>query len=168
MIDKEQRIEQKKAELMETFEELPEEQLKVARDLIGQAAFLAITLQDLAEIISKEGMTEEYTNGANQSGRKVSSNAKMYNSLIGKYNTIIGSLLKIVPPAKKPDKKTAYEIWQAERKADEKMFSDTVEYVKKSIDNAPNGLAEELENIWKSECQCDYVQAAKVFRERGL
>ena len=96
-----ERIEAKRAELMEYFKYLPEEKLHVASDLISQAAFLAVALEDLAEVISEEGMTEEYVNGRDQSGRKISSNAKMYSSLIGKYNTIVTRLLKIVPP--KPD-----------------------------------------------------------------
>lgn len=97
-MDNNERIELKRAELMKSFETMPPEQLKVATDLIEQAAFLAVSLEDLAEIISQEGMTETYTNGANQSGRKISSNAKMYSALIGKYSTIITKLLKIVPP----------------------------------------------------------------------
>ena len=119
-MDKNERIESKRAELMESFERLPDEQLKVAVDLIGQAAFMAVELEDLAELISKEGMVETYTNGANQSGRKVSSNAKMYSTLIGKYNSIVAQLMKHVPaPEPKPKEKTSIEI-AAEREAAER------------------------------------------------
>ena len=120
-MDKNERIELKKAELMESYKGLQPEQLKVATDLISQAAFMAVELEDLSELISKEGMTEEYTNGRNQSGRKINSNAKMYSTLIGKYNAIVSKLLKIVPaPARKPKGKIAIEIMaereQAERR----------------------------------------------------
>ena len=98
-MDNNERIEKKRTELMKSFATMPPEQLKVAADLIEQAAFLAVSLEDLAEIISQEGMTETYVNGQNQHGRKISSNAKMYSALIGKYSTIISKLLKIVPPA---------------------------------------------------------------------
>ena len=64
-------------------------------------------------------MTESYTNGANQSGRKISSNAKMYSTLIGKYNSIVAKLLKIVPP-KPANRDHAIEI---QRKL-EKMETD--------------------------------------------
>lgn len=118
-MDKNERIKLKQAELMKSYETLQDEQLKVATDLIRQAAFMAIELEDLAEIISKEGMVETYTNGAHQSGRKISSNAKMYSALIGKYNKIITDLLKLVPPpAPKPKEKPDY-IVEAERKAAE-------------------------------------------------
>lgn len=149
MLDKDQRIDQKKSELMETFEELPEEQLKIASDLIAQAAFLAVTLQDLAEIISEEGMTEEYTNGTNQSGRKISSNAKMYNSLIGKYNTIVGSLLKLVPAKR------------------EMSYSDAVGYVEHLIKTASKEKADEIERILKENYR-DYKRVAKIIKARGI
>lgn len=125
-----ERIEAKRAELMETFKYMPPEQLKVAADLIGQAAFLAVSLEDLAEVISEEGMTEEYTNGANQSGRKISSNAKMYSSLIGKYNTIVMKLLKIVPP-KPVDKNREKEI---KRKMEELEKDRQYEYAQVAHD----------------------------------
>lgn len=123
-MDKIERVKLKRTELMKSFETLPEEQLKVAADLIGQAAFMAVELEDLAEIISKEGMVETYQNGANQTGRKLSSNSKAYSSLVGKYNTIVSRLLKLVPP--KPDnKKRDAEI---ERKMKELKKATEYEY----------------------------------------
>ena len=148
-MDKHERIEKKKAELFQTFEEMPEEQLKVARDLIGQAAYLSIELEDLAEIISKEGMTEEYSNGENQSGRKISSNAKMYNSLIGKYNTIVNSLLKIVPRKK------------------EMSYSDAREYIEQRIEAGPEETANEIELLLKTN-MWDYKRTAKIVKAREI
>lgn len=128
-----ERIENKKTELMQIFSELPEKKLKVAADLISQAAFMAVTLEDLAKSISEHGTVEEYTNGANQSGRKVSSEAKYYNSLIAKYTAITTKLLQLIPKDKKaaPIPKRApapteyeppaafqtFEEWEAEQKA---------------------------------------------------
>lgn len=117
---KDERIESKRAELMKSFERLPAEKLKVAKDLISQAAFMSVELEELAELISKEGMVETYSNGAHQSGRKVSSNAKMYGVMISKYNSIVAQLMKHVPaPEPKPKEKTSIEI-AAEREAAER------------------------------------------------
>lgn len=96
-MDKVERINAKKTELMETFRDLSDDQLKVAADLISQAAFMAVTLEDLADSITENGTVEEYTNGANQSGRKISSDAKLYSSLIAKYTQIVSKLLPMVP-----------------------------------------------------------------------
>lgn len=93
----EERIKEKRDELMQTFAGLSEDELKVASGLIDQAAFLSVALADLADTIKAEGLTEEYTNGTNQAGRKISSNAKAYTSLVGKYTTITTKLLQLVP-----------------------------------------------------------------------
>lgn len=104
---KEERIENKRAELLQIYADLSENELKVAAGLIDQAAFLSVTLEDLAESITKNGTIEEYTNGKNQSGRKISSDAKLYNSLVAKYTAITTKLLQLVPKAKteKPERK---------------------------------------------------------------
>lgn len=94
---KDDRIKTKRDDLMRTFSTLSEEELQVASGLIDQAAFLAVTLEDLADVIKAEGVTEEYTNGANQAGRKISSNAKAYTAMVGKYTTITSKLLQMVP-----------------------------------------------------------------------
>lgn len=103
MIAKE-RITEKKEELMEIYRDLPEDVLEVASDLIGQAAFMAVLLEELQEDIEKNGVVEEYTNGANQTGRKQSTAAKTYNSIIGKYSSVIAKLLSLLP--KEPDQRT--------------------------------------------------------------
>ena len=74
---------------------------------------MAVTLEDLAAKIQAEGVTEEYTNGANQSGRKISSNAKAYTSLIGKYTTITSKLLQLVPETPRDTAPTFNEIMDA-------------------------------------------------------
>ena len=97
MSDINARVEAKRDELLEVFADLPENQLKVAGDLIGQAAFMAVTLEDLAQIIATAGPTEEYRHGGGQTGTKVSSAAKLYGAVVGKYTTIINRLLKLTP-----------------------------------------------------------------------
>lgn len=116
-MDKDKKIKEKKSELMQIYSNLPENDLKVAADLIAQAAFMAVTLEDLAENIAANGTVEEYTNGANQSGRKISSDAKLYSSLIAKYTTVITKLLSMVPEENRPEEKKAPELLQDEEQA---------------------------------------------------
>ena len=96
-MEKGERIEAKRQELKRILAGLPENKKRIAADLIEQAAFMAVTLEDLNENINKNGTVEEYTNGANQSGRKVSSDAKLYTNLIAKYSAIISKLIKLAP-----------------------------------------------------------------------
>lgn len=165
-MDNTERIEAKKVELLNTFATLPEEKLKVAADLIAQAAFLAVTLEDLAEIIGKEGMTEDYQNGANQSGRKISSNAKMYASLIGKYNTIVTKLLTIVPAAEKPQKALSeFEVRKLHEEQQRMAFSEANRFIAE-LENRSPAIAKEIQDI-RIMAGWDVFETAKILRDRG-
>ena len=100
-MEKAERITAKRKELLEVFKGLSEQEMKVASGLIDQASFLSVTLEDLNQSISENGTTETYTNGEHQTGRKVSSEVKVYSSLLSKYNAIVMKLLKIIPDNKK-------------------------------------------------------------------
>lgn len=168
-MDKNERVEKKKAELMRSFETLQPEKLKVAEDLIGQAAFMSVELEDLSEIISKEGMTETYTNGANQSGRKVSSNAKMYGVMISKYNSIVAQLMKHVPAHVETEDE---KLMQREKNAIQKEvetdnFRAAVNFVDEAINNSPADIRDQIDKIW-TETFFDYRETARLIKERGL
>lgn len=98
---KEERIKEKYSELMETFKDLSEDQLKVAGDLIRQCAFMSVMLEDLSDTITEEGATESYDHGGGQKGTKVGSATKAYNTAISKYAAIINNLLKMIPDDKR-------------------------------------------------------------------
>lgn len=116
-MDKEKRIAKELRKLNKLFTNLDENQKQTAAGLIRSAAFMAVSLEDLQEIINKEGYLDEYENGANQTGIKISAAVQTYNSMVGRYTTIITKLLKIVPAAeRKQPKQTAAEI-QRENKA---------------------------------------------------
>ena len=168
-MDKNKRIELKRVELMESFENLQPEQLKVATDLISQAAFMAVELEDLAELISKEGMTEIYTNGATQSGRKISSNAKMYSALIGKYNSIVTRLLKIVPPhvETETEKLKRHELNVIQKRVEEENFKTAIEFVNRARSNSTEDVRNQIEDIWR-ETFFDYRETARIIKERDL
>lgn len=99
-MEKGERVAAKREDLLKILDNLPEIKKKIAADLIEQAAFLAVTLEDLNESINKNGTVEAYQNGANQSGRKVSSDAKLYSNLIAKYAAIITKLIQLIPDEK--------------------------------------------------------------------
>ena len=89
--------------------------LETARGLIDTAAFLAVSIEDVEQIINEAGYTEIYQNGQHQKGQKISAAVQTYNGLVAKYTTIITNLLKIVPKAQpKPKQKSEVEI-EAER-----------------------------------------------------
>ncbi len=71
--------------------------LKLVLKLISQAAFMSVTLADLADYISKNGCTEEYQNGENQRGKKKSSEVDVYNTMVKNYASVIKQLTELLP-----------------------------------------------------------------------
>ena len=64
--------------------------------LIENAAFMAVTLQELQDEINEKGVIEKYQNGANQYGVKKSSEVEVYNSMIKNYSSIIKQLTDLL------------------------------------------------------------------------
>lgn len=108
---KTERIRAERDRLLILFQDLDENQLATAAGLIDAAAFLRVSLEDLADEINRAGFIDYYENGQNQSGEKISAAVQAYAQLNGKYQSIMSKLLKIVPPApKKPKQQSAEEI----------------------------------------------------------
>lgn len=92
--------ERRKAEedkLWAALAELSDNKKKVVEKTVIDAAFKAILLEDLHQVIQEEGVIEEYQNGSNQSGRKVSSNVQVYNALDKSYQSQTKILLDALP-----------------------------------------------------------------------
>lgn len=106
---KAERIAQELEKLNTLYRELPENKLKLLAQLIQNAAFMKVTLEELQETINAEGATDEYCNGANQFGRKQSANIQAYNSLIKNYNAVIDRLEKLLPAELKKSKLSELE-----------------------------------------------------------
>lgn len=101
--DKTQRISTEKARLSGVFKALPADAKRTAEKLIDNAAFMSVTLEDLAEYVNEHGCTEEYQNGANQSGKKKSSEVEVYNVMVKNYKAIMDTLLGLLPKVEVSD-----------------------------------------------------------------
>lgn len=97
---KDERIEAELARMNEIYSDLPEDTLTILTPLIQNAAFMAVTLQDLQEEINQNGAVETYQNGANQYGRKQSAAVQAYNAMINRYNDCIKVLSAKMPVVK--------------------------------------------------------------------
>ena len=89
-----------KAELQKLnniFKDMPEDKKALAEKLIGNAAFMAILLDDLQEDIKENGYKEEYKNGENQYGYKRSIAADLYQVTIKNYSNTIKQLNDLLP-----------------------------------------------------------------------
>ena len=96
-LDKEKRIKREMTRLNGLFKKLDPKRKKAVESLIKNAAFMAVTLEDLQNEINENGVTEEYKNGENQFGRKKSSAVEVYNTMIKNQVSVISQLSSMLP-----------------------------------------------------------------------
>lgn len=85
LLNKEDLIEKEKAKLKRSYAKMDAKRKKNVEAMISSAAFMAISLLELEYIINLKGYTEEYKNGANQSGMKKCSEVEIYNNMAKNY-----------------------------------------------------------------------------------
>ena len=95
---KENRIKKRIAELTKIYSKLPEKKRKIAEHLVKNAAFMEVEREELRQIITENGASEEYKNGENQYGKKQSADLQSYNALIKSYNMVNSRLEAMLPP----------------------------------------------------------------------
>lgn len=71
--------------------------IKLNQHLIFQTAFMGLQLKKLAIDIDKNGVTEQYCNGANQYGIKKSVSADVYGTMIKSYMTAQKQINDLIP-----------------------------------------------------------------------
>jgi hypothetical protein len=96
-LTKEERIKREIRRLNKIYKEMDPDSKKAIKSLIENAAFMAVTLEDLQETINREGVVSEYQNGANQWGTKKSPEVEVYNTMIKHYMAIIKQLTDLLP-----------------------------------------------------------------------
>jgi ribosomal protein RSM22 (predicted rRNA methylase) len=94
---KEEIIAAEKRKLSGIYSRLESKTKKSVSSLIDNAAFMAASLYELRQIINEKGYTEEYHNGANQSGVKRSSEVDIYIQLEKNYASVIKQLTDLLP-----------------------------------------------------------------------
>lgn len=94
---KEERINAELDRIMVFYDEISPNQREVAYHLLQNSAFMAVTLQDLQEIINTEGVEDEYKNGANQYGTKPSAIIQAYNTMLKNYAGVQLKLMQLLP-----------------------------------------------------------------------
>ena len=102
-LTKDQRIKREIARLKRVFRDLDKNKLQTVESLIKNAAFMAVSLEELQEIINAEGYTVEYQNGKNQKGTKQSDAVKTHIAMTKNHASIIKQLTDLVPPEKKKE-----------------------------------------------------------------
>lgn len=98
---KEAAIRKEENRLKRAFKDLDKNKMSTVKQLISTAAFLSVTLRDLEDEINRNGVTEEYQNGANQYGVKQSAAAVTHIAMTKNLTSIMKQLADLVPAEKK-------------------------------------------------------------------
>ena len=99
----EKRIKTKQNKLKRIFKDIEENKKNLVTDMIYQAAFMSVKLEDLSRFIIENGIKEGYRNGENQYGYKEAVESKTYNTLIKNYTNIIKQLCDMLPDENKEE-----------------------------------------------------------------
>ena len=102
-LSKDDKIKKEYNRLKRIFRDLDKNKLQTVESLIKNAAFMAVSLEELQEIINIEGYTVEYQNGANQSGTKQSDAVKTHIAMTKNHAAIIKQLCDMVPQERKKE-----------------------------------------------------------------
>lgn len=105
---KEERISEELKRISDLFPDLDSKQRSAIMPLIQNAAFMKVSLEDLQEIINRDGVTEVYQNGANQYGVKQSAAVQSYNVMIKNYAAAIKTISSMIPPDRQPTESELY------------------------------------------------------------
>lgn len=95
--EKQKLVKKELNKIKKLYIDLDENVKKSVEKLAENAAWMAVSLEELRAQIDIEGYEEVYTNGANQCGKKDSVAVKNYNTIIKNYNSVVKLLLDQLP-----------------------------------------------------------------------
>ncbi len=95
--ERERRIKQEKDKLKRQFSKIDKKKKALVQRLIENAAFMAVTLEDLQQEINEKGCISEYKNGENQYGTKKAPEVEIYNTMVKNYAAVIRQLTDLLP-----------------------------------------------------------------------
>lgn len=100
---KEKKVKKEILRLNRVFKSLDGNKFATVQSLIRIAAFMAVSLDELQDIINREGYTQEYKNGANQFGIKQSAEVELHIAMTRNHTTVIKQLADLCPAEARKD-----------------------------------------------------------------
>lgn len=101
---KDERIKAELERISVYFADIADNQRAIILPLLQNAAFMKVTLEDLQELINDDGLIDEYQNGENQKGLKVSAALQSYNTTVKNYGGVIKQVFSLLPKEVKTNK----------------------------------------------------------------
>lgn len=95
--DKRAKIDAEIKQLSNLLNDVDTKSKKIVDSLVKNAAFMAVTLEELQETMNENGVVSEYQNGENQWGTKKSPEVEIYNTMIKNHAAIMKQLTDLRP-----------------------------------------------------------------------
>ena len=111
--EKEKRIRKEKNKLKKIFKDISDDKKKLVENLIQNAAFMSVTLEDLQKKISTEGAIITAKNGNGFETVQENPAQKSYNTMINRYCSTIKQLQDLLPNSKEDNINKAGEALAA-------------------------------------------------------
>ncbi len=108
-LEKDKKIKKEILKFKRIFKDLDDNSKKITENLINKASFMSVSLDELQDIINQKGYTEEYQNGANQSGIKKCSELEIYNTMVKNFTSVINQMYSMLPSSKTSEVQKAGE-----------------------------------------------------------
>ena len=104
-LDRVKRIKKEETRIKKLFGKIDEDRKKLVLTTIADVALMTVTMQDLREILNREGTTAVYKNGENQYGTKQSPESQTYLQLSQKLTQAMKILVDCMPKPQRPEGK---------------------------------------------------------------
>lgn len=92
------RIKKEKSRIKKLYKNMPENWLKISEKLFERAAYMAVSLEDMEEKISEDGLLVEMPQGS-YTIERAHPLLQQYNTMVKNYNATIKQLGEALPPA---------------------------------------------------------------------
>lgn len=95
--ERQEKMKAKKKELAGILTKIPGKKKKAARVIADQVAFLSVAIEELDNIVIRDGYVEEYQNGESQKGTKKTVAADLLDRYTKTYTTAIKQIVDMLP-----------------------------------------------------------------------
>lgn len=111
-LSKEERIKKELSRLKKLYKEIPKNKLTLLTKLLDNAAYMAVTLEDLQQQVNEEGAIITIINGNGLETTTEHPAQKSYSVMVSKYASVIKQLGELLP--EQPKAKSKLELLMSE------------------------------------------------------
>lgn len=104
ILEKDKLVKKELNKIKRLFKDMPVDIKRLNEKLMYNAAWLAVSLDELTKTMDEEGVISEYKNGENQYGTKKSPEAELYTSWSKQYAIIMKQLSDLLPKVEQKPK----------------------------------------------------------------